>query len=330
MMEVDLSGLSMTDIIRLQTQLSQELARRFETSAGLAFSDIVGSTAYFARFGDEAGRQLQQLHVDLMAPTLGGHGGRIVDVAGDGVFACFASAASAALAMTELLQRISLENTHRERSRQLNVRIGLHWGRVLTDGVQVTGDAVNLCARIAASAEPGQIRVSRETFLELAVTQRLLCHRLETTALKGIDRDVELFDLAWRDPQRFPSAVLVRESGQTLPLPSQDIVSLGRLELVEGMPANDIVLSLPDPQATRQISRWHCELRRRPEGYVLRAVSGQSTTVDGTPVPQGEDVPILPGSVAVLSGVMTLVFQSPIAQFEHASETTAIVQRRPR
>jgi class 3 adenylate cyclase len=33
---------------------------------------------------------------------------------------------------------------------------------VLTDGVQVTGDVMNLCARIAASAEPGQIRLSRD------------------------------------------------------------------------------------------------------------------------------------------------------------------------
>jgi class 3 adenylate cyclase len=330
MMDADLSQLSMTDIIRLQTQLSQELARRFETSAALVFSDIVGSTAYFARFGDQAGRQLQQLHVDLLSLILADGGGRIVDVAGDGAFACFDTAPAAAQAMTDLLQRISLENTHRERSRQLTVRIGIHWGRVLTDGVQVTGDAVNLCARIAASGEPGQIRLSRETFLELGLAQRLLCHPLEATPMKGIDRDVELFDLAWRDPRRFPDAVLVHESGQTLPLPPQDIVSLGRLELVEGMPANDIVLSLPDPQATRQISRWHCELRRRPEGYVLRAVSGQSTTVDGKPVAQGDDVPILPGSVAVLSGVMTLTFQSSIPGGEPASETTAIVQRRTR
>jgi hypothetical protein len=54
------NSLSMTDIIRLQTVLSAALVRRFERSMALAFSDIVGSTRYFARFGDEAGCRLQQ------------------------------------------------------------------------------------------------------------------------------------------------------------------------------------------------------------------------------------------------------------------------------
>ena len=58
---MDFSTLSMTEIIRLQNLLQQELTRRFERSMVLAFSDIVGSTPYFARFGDAAGRQRPRL-----------------------------------------------------------------------------------------------------------------------------------------------------------------------------------------------------------------------------------------------------------------------------
>jgi len=36
----------------LQNELQQELTRRFLRHAALAFSDIVGSTEYFARFGE--------------------------------------------------------------------------------------------------------------------------------------------------------------------------------------------------------------------------------------------------------------------------------------
>ena len=64
--DFDLGSLSMTEIIRLQTLLTQELSRRFETSATICFTDIAGSTAYFARFGDAMGRQLQQLHIDRL------------------------------------------------------------------------------------------------------------------------------------------------------------------------------------------------------------------------------------------------------------------------
>ena len=300
----------MTEIIRLQTLLSEELTRRFETGMALAFSDIVDSTAYFSRFGDGAGRQLQQLHVDLLSNALPATGGRIVDTAGDGAFACFQSAVAAADAMTTLLHEISAANVHRSHEQQLTVRIGLHWGRVLSDGVQVTGDAVNLCARIASSAEPGQIRLSRELFQEFDATHRLMCRRLGPVALKGVGREVELLGLAWRDPTLFPSRLVVRETGEQIELPEQDIVTLGRLKMIEGMTANDIVLTLPDAAATRRISRWHFELRRSPGGYLLRAVSNQSTLVDGVPVLAGHDVPIAPGTVVELAVVMTLQFVS--------------------
>jgi class 3 adenylate cyclase len=307
-MQFDPAQLSMTEIIRLQNLLSQELSRRFEVSMALAFTDIAGSTQYFARFGDEPGRKLQQLHLDLLEQSLQPHGGRVVDTAGDGAFTVFPSATAVATAMTELLQRASEANEHRTRDHQLTLRIGMHWGRVLSDGVHVTGDAVNLCARIAASADPGQIRLTRDVFQELGIAQRLQCRSIGPVELKGVGRTIELMGLEWRDPSRFPTAVRVRETGTVVPLPSQDIISFGRLELIEGMSANDIVLALPDPAATRQISRWHFELRRRTAGYTLRTLSSQPTRVDDQAVAIGEGVPIGPGTVVDLAGVMTLEF----------------------
>ena len=53
---IDFSTLGMTEIIRLQNQLQQELTRRFERPLALVFFDIVGTTPYFGRFGDAAGR----------------------------------------------------------------------------------------------------------------------------------------------------------------------------------------------------------------------------------------------------------------------------------
>lgn len=307
-MNLELGSLSMTEIIRLQNLLQQELTRRFETSAAICFSDIAGSTAYFARFGDAAGRQMQQLHVDLLNHELGAHDGRLVDTAGDGAVSYFASASDAAAAMTALQHRLTDANTHRARDHQLVLRVGMHFGRVLTDGVQVTGDVMNLCARIAASAEPGEIRLSRTLFQELDIGQRLKCRPLGDVELKGAGRALALMSLDWLDRSRFPSAVRVRETGETIDLPMQDIVSFGRMDIIEGMSANDIVLSLPDAMATRQISRWHFELRRRPDGYRLRAVSNHVTLVDGQSLQSGDEVPVRPGSTVMLSGVMTLDF----------------------
>lgn len=307
-LEVDIGQLSMTEIIRLQNLLTQELSRRFEVDAAICFTDIVGSTAYFARFGDAAGRQLQQLHIDLLERALAAHGGRLVDTAGDGAVAFFPRARQAANAMCALQHDLTQENTHRARDHQLVLRIGMHWGRVLTDGVQVTGDVMNLCARIAASAEPGQIRLSRDCFRELDVAQRLACRPLGDVELKGAGRALALVALDWLDRDRFPTTVRVRETGEAFDLPQQDIVSFGRMDIIEGMAANDVVLTLPDGMATRQLSRWHFELRRRPDGYLLRSVTTHPTVVNGQPVQRGDEVPVGPGTVVVLSGVMTLDF----------------------
>src|SRR5947209_19532169 len=82
---IDPGTLDMTEILRLQSQLQSELRRRFERSLLMAFSDIVGSTPYFSRFGDAVGRQLHQLHYDLLAQAATEAQGRVVDAVGDGV-----------------------------------------------------------------------------------------------------------------------------------------------------------------------------------------------------------------------------------------------------
>ena len=308
---LDASALTMTDIIRLQTQLSQELARRFERLAALAFTDVVDSTAYFAQFGDEAGRRLQQLHFDLLERCMGAQQGRIVDTAGDGAFLVFASAAAAAQVLCALQNQVSLENQNRARPHQLKLRSALHWSHVLTDGVQVTGDAVNLCARLVNTAQAAEIRLSQEAFQEFGPELRRLCRPLGPVHLKGIARTVDALALLWRDPLLFPSEVRVRESGERIVLPPQDTLCFGRGEIIDVSTFNDVLLSLPNALAAKQISRRHFELHSRATGYVLKALSSQPTEVDGVSLQRDQEAPLRPGSCVRLAGVMTLDFVSP-------------------
>jgi class 3 adenylate cyclase len=302
----DLDALSMTEIIRLQNQLQQALARRFERQAMLVFSDIVGSTAYFARFGDAAGRQLQQLHLDLLTGFVEASGGRIVDTAGDGVFMAFASAESAVHALIDCQQAMATENAARGRQHQFQVRIGMHWGPVLTDGVAVSGDAVNLCARVASSADIGEIRLTRSVFHELERDHRISCRPLGLVPLRDFDSGVDLLALDWRDETLFPCSLRVEETGERIVLPGQDIVSFGRLHESDGVPANDVVLQHPEPALTRRISRWHFELRRFDQGLHLHALSDSDTLVDGLRVEKGVPVLVRAGSRIRVADALTL------------------------
>src|SRR4051794_8158236 len=125
--------LSMTEIIRLQDRLSKALVRRFEKRMALSFSDVVGSTSYFSRYGDEAGKKLQWRHLDLIHRVLPAAQGRVVDTAGDGAFLCFPELNGAARALVELLRQIAADNESRPAEHRLAVRLGLHFGPALTD-----------------------------------------------------------------------------------------------------------------------------------------------------------------------------------------------------
>lgn len=309
-MKLDFDALTLTEIIQLQTQLSQTLQRRFERQLALAFTDVAGSTQYFARYGDEAGRRLVQRHLDLLNAVLPASQGRIVDTAGDGAFTCFPTVEKARQAMVELQQAIMRENLGFSREQQLVVRCGLHYGNVLTDGTLVTGDAVNLCSRVNGTAQGGEIRLTRAAFQELLPNHRLRCRDMKMVEMKGISRPVEVLAFEWRETSAFPTMVTLVETGLEFRLPDQDVICFGRLREIKGMPANDIILELPDSQQALQISRWHFELRRRPEGFLLRPVSDQTTEVDGVLVTKGQEVPLRADSMVRVARRLSLQFKS--------------------
>ena len=132
-------------------------------------------------------------------------------------------------------------------------------------------------------------------------------------------------ELDWRDPQAFPRRVLIQETGEELPLPQQDVVAFGRLAEHDGMPANDIVLNHPNPELARRVSRWHFELRRQPDGLMLRALSNDSTLLDGLPVVRGAVVPVRAGAVIRVADTLSLhLLGGASAAFDDMSHTTLV------
>ena len=121
--------------------------------ATVLFTDIVGSTAKAAELGDVAWRELIERHHALIRRELVAPPGRELDTAGDGFFAAFdgpARAIRCACAVSEGVGDLGLE-----------IRAGLHTGECqLVDG-KIGGLAVNIGARVAAEARPGEVLVSQ-------------------------------------------------------------------------------------------------------------------------------------------------------------------------
>jgi len=306
---MDFEDLGLTELIRLQSRISELLTRKFERSLAIAFSDVVGSSSYTARHGDEAGRVLQQRHLDVVVPTVAAHRGRIVDTAGDGAFCVFDGVTDAVHALADLQRGVQARNTTLAPDHHLAVRTAAHFGKALTDGQVVSGDAVNFCARVAASAIAGEVRLTRGAFHELGSAERARCRALPLVSLKDFGEGIPVFAYEWRELARFPVALKVEETGAELLLPDKEVVTIGRLRNnPNGTPANDLVIVLPDADRAVLVSRWHLEVRRRPDGLVVRSVSDRATELNGATLPKGVDAEVRAGDVVRLAGVVTLTF----------------------
>jgi class 3 adenylate cyclase len=321
----NLETLTLTQIIRLQNRLSKILTQRFERQAALVASDIVGSTSYFTRFGDEAGHRLQQEHFDLLAQASESSAGHIVDTAGDGAILSFPTVEAVVDSLLRFKRLLSQLNCRLPQDHQWNTRMGVHWGAMLTDGKIVAGDSVNLCAKIAATANAGTIRLSRAAFSELPASIRLACHSLGMVALPSTSQSIELMELFWQELLMIPSTVHIEETGVSFPLPEQPVVTFGRLASVNGTRANDVILELSDSSLTHQISRWHFEILRESDNLVLHSLSDKRTEVDGKYLLKGDRAHITIGSQVRISGVLTLKFLSKVAPMS-VTDTTVTQQ----
>ncbi len=317
---IDLDRLSLQDLLALQEDIARTLVRRFQREVALVFTDVVGSTRYFERHGDAAGKALIQRSRDLFAECLDGTAGRVVDTAGDGVFTVFPDADEAARVLVAYQQRIARSNEALPEPQRLAVRSGLHWGPALVDGESVSGDAVNFAARVAGAAGGDDLFVSEAALARLSPELRVRCRRLPPVELKGVSGDVVLHSLMWLDPDRFPDAVHIRETGEVVELPMQGRIRFGRLDRYQGDVANEVVLHHPDPDKARAVSRWHFELVRTVDGYRLVQLSRVPVVVDGRAVHKGEVVPLEPTSRVEVAGVLTLEFRAR-RDDRHAVET---------
>lgn len=155
--------------------------------ATILFTDIVDSTVLLTRLGDRAWRELLERHHRLVRRELVRFHGREIDVAGDGFFAAFdgpTRAVRCALAIRDALSKVGLQ-----------VRAGLHTGECEKSGERLTGIAVHLAARVAASAAPDEVRVS-STVKDLVAGAGLAFTDCGRVVLKGISGDWQLWSAA--------------------------------------------------------------------------------------------------------------------------------------
>jgi class 3 adenylate cyclase/tetratricopeptide (TPR) repeat protein len=177
----------------------------------ILFADVAGSTALGEQLDPERLRDVLGSFFAAMRREIEAEGGTVEKFIGDAVVAVFGvptaheddptRALRAALRMRRGLERLnrSLEDVHAIR---LAMRIGVNTGVVVARAIPgpgegfVTGDAVNVAARLEQGADPGQILVGERTVRAARdVTFRELGH----LTLKGKREGVRAYELLDED-----------------------------------------------------------------------------------------------------------------------------------
>jgi adenylate cyclase len=131
------------------------LYRRLDRPPAMCFLDLTGYTRLTEERGDAAAAELAARLAGLVRRSSLEHRGTPVKWLGDGVMFYFrepAAAVPAALDMVEVVGRQGLPPAH----------VGIHAGPVIFQEGDYFGRTVNLAARIAEYARPGEVLVSQE------------------------------------------------------------------------------------------------------------------------------------------------------------------------
>lgn len=148
------------------------------------FTDLVMSSELATLLGNRRWRDLLEQHHAIVRRVLTRFEGREIDTAGDGFFATFDGPARAIRCAQAILADVA--------SLGVAVRAGLHTGEVEVLGDKVAGIAVNIGARVAGAAAPGEILVS-STVRDLVAGSGIGFAERGSATLKGIDGTWRLF-----------------------------------------------------------------------------------------------------------------------------------------
>jgi len=123
-------------------------------TAIILFADIVGSTELTEQLGDLGYHQRTSALDASMRQIVSAAGGKPVEgkLLGDGMLALFTAARDAIIAAGRCADASAAVG--------LRLRLGIHAGDVIPDAGDVHGGAVNIAARIAAAAAPGEVLIS--------------------------------------------------------------------------------------------------------------------------------------------------------------------------
>ena len=163
----------------------------------LVFSDMEGFSRMTESLGDIAAHRLVQEHNQIVREQTAAHGGREIELRGDGFLLAFPSARSAAHCAIALQQGFAARNATGG-ERPIRIRVGIHTGEAIRDADKFFGRTVIQAFRIADLAAGEEILTSSVTAELLRNAGDLRFAGEREVELKGLEGRHRVLALDWR------------------------------------------------------------------------------------------------------------------------------------
>ncbi len=227
------------------------------------FADIVGSTRLYEILGDENAEALISNTLKQLSKIVDAAGGEIIKTIGDEIM-CRFDEAEQAVAAAKTMHEFLARKPAQTKDYKVSIRVGAHHGPIIESEGDVSGDTVNLAARVAGLARGGKTMITGYTYENLSGPSRNHCRHFTNTTVKGKEEPLDVYDVVWEQtdeltrvvgsnaPAVVGNVLSIEFGGETVRLSasSKTSASLGR--------SQDCDLVVPSPHASRQHCRIEC------------------------------------------------------------------------
>jgi adenylate cyclase len=159
--------------------------------------------------GDTAAWKIVSRCLQLVMDEVERFDGEVIKTIGDEVMCKFPTAEQAVLATKAMQERLLADGDviGAGNDSAVKMRIGFNYGAVLKQGKGVIGDAVNVAARMASSANPGQILTTAETIQLLPATAVKMTRSLGRIPVKGKAEYIDAYEVVWGEESDYTEVV---------------------------------------------------------------------------------------------------------------------------
>jgi adenylate cyclase len=208
------------------TELPPRVERKL---AAVLAADIAGYSGLMGANEEATVRDLKG-HQSIILPMIASFSGRVIDTAGDGILAEFASVLNAVNCAVAIQKTMLERNASIDPGRRMQFRIGVNQGDVVCDETRIYGDGINVAARLEGIAEAGGICLSSKVYEEIQGRIDLACEDLGAQQLKNIARPIRVYrvDLGTMADAKTHSVPTANKTPSVLP----DVPSIAVLPFV--------------------------------------------------------------------------------------------------